>query len=317
MNSCRFPQPSQFEVSRTFIDLPKLGKIKMIAHRKPQGRILFATVSKDGSHWYVSITCEIATNASKLRPIAEVGVDLNVATGVVTSNHDFYTMSRTTETERRKQTRLQQAICRKKRGSHNRHKARLALQRFHAKIRRRRLNSAHVVSKRLTARYTHIAFEDLRLKNMTRSAKGTVEKPRRKVRQKAGLNRSILDIAPGLIKRLTMYKSAWRGGICIAVNPQYTSQTCSACGCHPKDDETTAHLSHGRITRDRFICPLCGFTEHADINAAKNILALGQQHWLTSITAGGPPVAASGGLCGRQADEGRKRSWAKAALEAA
>jgi putative transposase len=314
--SCRFPQPSQFDVSRTFIDLPKFGKIRMMAHRKPQGRILSATVSKDGSHWYVSITCEVETKASKPRQIAEVGVDLNVATGAATSDGDFHAMPLTSCFERRKQTRLQQAFCRKKRGSHNRHKARLALQRFHAKIRRRRLNATHVASKRLADRYTHIAFEDLRLKNMTKSARGTVENPGRNVRQKAGLNRAILDVAPGLIKQLTMYKSVWRGGICTVVDPRYTSQTCSECKRHPKD-ETTEHLPHGRVSRDRFVCPLCGYMDHADINAAKNILALGQQHWLTQITAGGPPVAASGGLCGEHADERRQRSRAKAALKAA
>jgi len=66
------------------------------------------------------------------------------------------------------------------------------------------------------------------------------------------------------------------GGRLVAVDPRYTSQTCSCCGRHPKDSPETAHLPHGRVSRDRFVCPLCSFACDADLNAARNILARGK-----------------------------------------
>ena len=105
-----------------------------------------------------------------------------------------------------------------------------------------------------------------------------------------------------------VYKAVWAGGVCVGVDARHTSQRCSECGQHPKDDETTEHLQHGRVTRDRFICPLCGYEAHADINAARNILSLGRHRWAASSkTAGGAPVAACGGLRSNRAHEaGRK-----------
>ena len=106
---------------------------------------------------------------------------------------------------------------------------------------------------------------------MTRSARGTVEVPGRKVRQKAGLNRAILGNAwGGLVKRLE-HKAPGR---VQRINPASTSLTCSACGT--TDPEA-------RESQAVFRCRSCGHTEHADVNAARN------------IAAGGRPVPARGG----------------------
>lgn len=114
---------------------------------------------------------------------------------------------------------------------------------------------------------------------------------------KAGLNRSILDVSPGRIRSMTKYKAVWAGGECVEVDARHTSQRCSECGKHPQDAEATEHLPHGRVTRNRFICPLCGYEAHADINAARNVLALGRHRWAASSTSAGgslwrPPLKA-------------------------
>ena len=69
-----------------------------------------------------------------------------------------------------------------------------------------------------------IVVENLKVGNMSRSAKGTEQEPGRKVRAKSGLNRSILDQGWGEFLRQLSYKQEWRGGLLISVNPRYTSQ---------------------------------------------------------------------------------------------
>ncbi len=97
---------------------------------------------------------------------------------------------------------------------------------------------------------------------MTRAAKGTVAEPGRKVRQKAGLNRVMLNEAHARTVELLEYKLAERGGQLLRVPASYTSQTCSACG--HRDPASRAGI--------RFVCTSCGWTGHADTNAAVNIL---------------------------------------------
>ena len=102
---------------------------------------------------------------------------------------------------------------------------------------------------------------------MSRSAKGTLDEPGKHVAAKSGLNKAILDQGWGMFRRLLEYKQTWRGGAVIAVNPRYTSQRCPACG----------HVSaKNRVQQALFSCQTCGYSYHAGIVAARNILALGQ-----------------------------------------
>ena len=129
-----------------------------------------------------------------------------------------------------------------------------------------RHNSLHHIAGDLTAKHRIIVVEDLQIKNMTRSGKGTEEKPGANVRAKAGLNRAILQNNWGMLRGIVEYKAQWRGGKVLKVPPHHTSQRCSQCG----------HVSEeNRQTREKFSCQKCGHCENADINAAKNILALG------------------------------------------
>jgi putative transposase len=71
--------------------------------------------------------------------------------------------------------------------------------------------------------------EDLQVRNLSKSAAGTIEKPGRNVRAKSGLNKSILDQGWFEFRRQLDYKLGWQGGLLVAVPPQYTSQTCPRC----------------------------------------------------------------------------------------
>jgi putative transposase len=127
-------------------------------------------------------------------------------------------------------------------------------------------NAKHRLTTDLVRQYDYFVVEDLQIRNMTRSAKGTADNPGANVRQKAGLNRSILEQGWGEIFAQIAYKAASAGKQCEQINPQYTSQTCSVCG-----------VADGKSRRSqaRFVCTGCGHADNADVNAAKNILSLG------------------------------------------
>ena len=111
-----------------------------------------------------------------------------------------------------------------------------------------------------------IVIEDLQIRNMSKSSKGTSEKHGKNVKAKSGLNKSILDQGWFEFRRQLEYKQSWRGGYVIAIPPQHTSQRCSCCGYVSRNN---------RQTQAKFECVECGHSENADINAARNILAAG------------------------------------------
>ena len=120
----------------------------------------------------------------------------------------------------------------------------------------------HKVSRTLADGYQTVVMEALMVKNMTKSAKGTIEAPGKNVKAKSGLNRSILASGWGRLQQYLSYKA----GELIEVNPAYTSQTCNKCGNIDKAN---------RPTQSEFKCTGCGHKGNADVNAALNILALG------------------------------------------
>ncbi len=114
----------------------------------------------------------------------------------------------------------------------------------------------------------------LRVRKMSASAKGTVAKPGKMVRQKAGLNRAILDQGWGMFSRFLSYKLADRGGTLIEVPAAYTSQTCAKCGAV---DATSC------LDQARFVCTTCDHEVNADTNAAINILQRGLDRSLKPV----------------------------------
>ena len=177
--------------------------------------------------------------------------------------------------ERQRLAGLQKSVARRTKGSRNRAKAVRAVARFQAKLARRRKDAAHKATTIIAKNHSVIVIEDLRVKNMTASATGTVEQPGRNVRQKSGLNRSLLDVALGQIRAMLDYKAAWYGSTAVAAPAAYTSQTCHVCG---KVDAAS------RISQSRFCCTSCGHVDNADLNAAKTILA-------KALTGGLPRLA--------------------------
>ena len=294
-DSFRFPDPKQFLVDQEQrrIRLPKLGSV---SYRNGKGRhalrlpakLKSITVSREGKHWFASVLAEVEQEDPKAVQGLSIGVDLGVTQAITTSTGEVLAVLGMTRAEERKKARLQRSLARKQKGSRNRFKARQRLAEFQVRIARRRRDAIHQATTFLSKNHGRVVVEDLRVKHMTASAKGTPEAPGRNVRAKAGLNRALLNMAFGEIRRQLDYKCRWYGSEFLTVNPAFTSQRCSECG----------HTEAGnRPCQAVFRCLKCGHHENADHNAAKNIMAAG---------IGLPAAGRAGEACGGEASATRR-----------
>ena len=190
-----------------------------------------------------------------------VGIDRGVAVSAALSTGELLPCPALTAPERTRLRRLQRQLARATQGSNRRGRVRHAIARLRARETDRRKDWAEKASTGIARRFDLIRVEDLKIGNMTRSAKGTRENPGRNVRAKAGLNRRILRSGWGLLVRRLQDKAPGR---VEKVRPAFTSQRCSACGQVDRDS---------RESQARFVCTACGFACHADVNAAINIAA--------------------------------------------
>jgi putative transposase len=190
-----------------------------------------------------------------------VGIDRGVVVTTALSTGELLHVPGLTARERKRMRRLERKLARRCHGSNRRSRAKQTIARMRAREVDRRKDWAEKTSTGIARRFDVIRVEDLQIRNMTRSAKGTREKPGRNVRQKAGLNREILRSGWGLLVRRLEDKAPGR---VEKVNPAFTSQRCSACG--QVDGKS-------RESQAVFRCTACGYACNADVNAARNIAA--------------------------------------------
>lgn len=272
----RYPDPKQFalDAANGRIKLPKLGWLRLRLSQPVDGVLRNVSLSREGKAWFVSIQVQVAETVPALGVPPTLGIDLGLAKFAALSDGSCIDPLKALARQQRRLRRYQRSVSRKVKGSANRRKAVSRLGNQHRRIARQRSDWLHKLTTDLADAHPVIALEDLRIQNMSASAKGTVEAPGKKVRQKAGLNRSILDAAWGEFARQLTYKVQWRGGQVILVNPAYTSRTCRVCG---------HEAAENRKTQAVFACVACGHTENADVHAAKNILAAGHAVWLKQL----------------------------------
>jgi len=190
-----------------------------------------------------------------------VGIDRGVAVSAALSTGRLLHCPALTVRERTRLRRLQHKLARAKRDSNRRSRVKHGIARLKARETDRRKDWAEKTSTEIARRFDLIRVEDLKIGNMTRSAKGTRENPGRNVRQKAGLNRGILGAGWGLLVRRLEDKAPGR---VEKIGPAFTSQRCSACG----------QVDRGsRESQAVFRCTACSFAGNADVNAAINIAA--------------------------------------------
>lgn len=281
----RFPQRVEVRrVNRRWgeVRLAKLGWVRFRWTRPPGGTIKHASVMRDALGWHISFCVELAAPPAEPNGRPPLGLDCGVAALVATSDGELSREEFWTEGERRRYRGLQKRLVRQSRGSRRRRDTVQSIGRLRARVARRRRDALHKLPYRFATRHGLVAVEDLNVAAMTRSARGTTAEPGSRVRAKAALNREILERGWGEFRRQLDYKCRWYGSRLVAVSAAYTSQTCSACKVVD---------AKSRESQARFHCRACGHVEHADVNAARVILVRALE-----VTAGGPPVAARGGL---------------------
>jgi putative transposase len=243
--------------------LQGVGHVKFRLHRALPEQRGQVTVRRKAGRWWVTIVCRRAKPAPAPPTGRQVGVDLGVHTLAALSTGELLEGPRAERAARRDLRRAARRVSRRQRGSQGRRRAGQSLARARERVAAIRRDHAYVLAGQLVERFDLIAIEDLRIANMTRSARGTVEEPGTNVRGKSGLNREILDQGWGIFATALHVKAEEAAREVVVVDPRRTSQTCGVCGASAPTPSW----------RRRFECPECGHAEDRDRNAARNVLA--------------------------------------------
>lgn len=271
----KYPQGVLLDEGNSVIKLPKLGWVKYRKSRSVLGKIKNVTISRKAGRYTLAIQTEREVQEQLHPSVTAVGIDMGVAQFATLSNGFVVAPKNSFKQLSEKLAKEQRKLKNKVKFSANWQKQQNKVRKLHTTIAHVRNDFLHQTSTSISKNHAMIVMEDLKVANMSKSSKGTLDNPGKHVAQKSGLNRSILDQGWGEFRRQLEYKQSWQGGILLFVPPQYTSQTCSACGHVDKDS---------RMTQSEFVCTACGHEDNADINAAKNILAKGHKLLSQNVT---------------------------------
>jgi putative transposase len=276
-----FRMPQSVRIEGRHIHVPKLGKIRFRKSRDLEGVLKNATFSKRGGHWFVSLQTENELVDPIHSSSSEVGIDMGIVKFATLSTGELVQPIDSFRRLEGQMRTAQRDMARKKRFSNNWKKQKAVITRLHIRIADTRNDFLHKISTAISKNHAVVYIEDLKVRNMSASACGSVQEPGRNVRSKAGLNKAILDQGWFEFRRQLSYKEQWRGGRVIPVPPQYTSCTCAHCG----------HVSaNSRLTQAQFVCVACRHEDDADVNAAKNIMRAGQALSVCGAGSLGPAV---------------------------
>lgn len=252
-----YPQaPSGCNNVGSMLHLSKVGPVKVVLHRPLEGTPKTVCVRRSSTgKWYVTISCEWEPTPL---PSSEerVGIDVGLKTFATLSTGEEIGNPRFFRAEEKALAKANRLLSKREKGTPQRAKRRKVVARVHERIKWRRNDFSHQHSRRIVNRFGLIVVEDLEVNGM---------------RHNHCLAKSISDAAWSGFRSMLAWKAECAARQFVAVNPAYTSQTCSGCG-HRLAPDSRLGLS------DRmFSCPCCSVHIDRDHNAARNILALGQQ----------------------------------------
>jgi putative transposase len=253
------------------------------------GRITGARLVRDSLGWHICFRIEEPVVAKLANPGPPVGIDRGVIHTMALSTGEMLHMpSLLTPGEQRRLCGLERKAARqelafKQQRAHHPQAAMSKRQYrtyeqiavLRARQARRRGDWLHKTTTDLAKSHGIVVVEDLRIRNLTRSARGTIERPGSNVGAKAGLNRSILGMAWGKAELMLDYKCSQQGGVLVRVDPRNSSVECARCG----------HSSPtNRLSQATFGCVACRHAANADTNAAQVLL----QRGLTALSGATP-----------------------------
>ena len=265
-DSFRYPQGCKLDQPNSRVFLPKLGWIRYRNSRDVLGEVRNVTVSQSGGKWFASIQTQREIEKPLPTATTAIGIDVGISRFATMSDGAFIAPLNSFKKHQQRLARYQRRMSRKVKFSSNWKKAKAKVQKIHTGIANARKDFLHKTTTTISQNHALVCIEDLQVRNMSKSSKGNSEQPGKMVKQKSGLNRSILDQGWGEFRRQLAYKVQWHGGMLLAVPPHHTSQTCPACDHVSKDN---------RQTQAKFLCVDCGYENHADVVGAINILERG------------------------------------------
>lgn len=279
-----FPQASQFSIQRLNkrwgeVDLPKLGKLRFYWISNIPEEVKSCVITQDGKYFNISFQGYKYTNktADPSRPIGvDVGINVSVATSRPVAETGKNLFSLDIERIKRLEFRIaskQRLLANKTKGSGRWRRLKDEINKLHRKIRNIRHEFAHQLSAKIAKNHGLVFVEDLDVKEMMKSASGTVENPGTDVAKKQGLNRTIGRQGWGKFLGLLTYKASWYGDGCFPQNPAFSSQKCNGCKHISKENREPGSTL--------FQCQKCGLEEHADVNSSKNL----EEDGLASLVA--------------------------------
>ena len=255
---CKVTQDRMLAVS-------KIGNIPMVLHRPLEGLPKTATIKRTPTgKWFVTFSCEWEPTPLPTNDKA-VGVDMGVRIFAEFSDeHRAIQNPKFFKQEQKALAKAQRKLAKQAKGTKERAHARKTVARVYERTTWRRSNFAHQESRRLVNEYGSLYVEDLAVQSLLQKEDSCPAK-----------NRGIADAAWRQFITLLSVKAEWAARTFVAVNPAYTSKLCSACG----------HIHKDLKDEEVFVCPVCGFREHRDKNAAINIFVLGTQYVRASSEA--------------------------------
>lgn len=251
-DSMTFPQvPSGCELRDGFLRLSKVGAVKVVLHRKPQGKPKTCTIRRSSTgKWYACFSCEVAHPRPFKRNKEQCGIDVGLHSFATLSSGEAIDNPRFFRTDEKALAKAQRRLSREAKGTPERAQRRKPVARIHERIAFRRLDFAHQTARKLVNQFGFLAVEDLEVNRMVHNR---------------CLAKSISDASWSLFFTLLFFKAANAGRTIVKVNPAYTSQDCSRCG----------HRQKMPLAEREFRCPCCQVVLDRDHNAALNILRIG------------------------------------------
>lgn len=250
--SFTYPQTGFEIVDDNTLRLSKIGSVKIKLHRPIGGEIKTLTIKRNAlGNWYACFSVEV--EKTPLPPVSEViGIDLGLKTFAVFSNGEIRNYPKFYKRDQNNLAKAQRKLSNAEKGSDEYKKRKRVVQHIHQRIKNRRDNFAHQLSREIVNEYQIIALEKLKIQDMQNG-------------NWRSMNRSIGDVAWRKFVQCLAYKAEKADRTCVLVDPKNTTQLCSDCGeIVKKDLSVRTHK-----------CPHCGLVLDRDENAARNILARG------------------------------------------
>lgn len=253
-DSFTFPQ-SGYKVCDNYINLSKIGNIKINLHRPIEGIIKTCTIRrKPTGKWFISFACDIDIKPV-IKPVnPAIGIDMGIESFATLSNGEKIDNPKFFQASEKFLAKAQRKLSTCEKGTPERRKSRKIVAHIHEKINNKRHNFVHHNSRTIINKFNTICIENLAINSMKKN-------------NFRSMNKSIGDAAWRMFLECLKYKAEYAGNHCIQVNPAYTSQICSNCG----------HRHKLKLSERVYHCPICDFNLDRDHNASLNILRLGIQ----------------------------------------